>query len=258
MKTYPDRAGACTAILLAILVLATAAGASGQSFKVFEGDGVCGAGYRLATYAEASGQRQAACAVLGEWYIARLAGGGSMDGPGYQCKTREKDDRKLGHSLCVQGVASGPDTGYYYRLTTQFRGDGMCLDVFNGGPMNNMTHLVQCANYSGQFWRFTGPDANGSYRLSTEFRGPGMCLDIFNGGQYNNQPNLAACANLSGQLWNLRAEGDWYRLTTQFRGPDMCLDIFNGGPQNNQPVLAKCANYSGQLWKLTRTDKKVN
>lgn len=255
MKTYSDHARAWRpAILLAVVVLVTAAGVSAQDFKVFPGDNACGAGYRLATYAEASGQRQAACAVLGEWYIARLAGGGSMDGPGYQCKTREKDDRQLGHSLCVPGL----DTGYYYRLTTQFRGDDMCLDVFNGGPMNNMTHLVKCANYSGQFWRFTGPDAGGWYRLSTEFRGPGMCLDIFNGGQYNNQPVLAACANLSGQLWNLRADGGWYRLTTQFRGPDMCLDIFNGGPQNDQPTLAPCANYSGQLWKLTKTDKKVS
>lgn len=246
------------AIILAILAL-VATTAAGLEFKAFDGDGVCGDGYRLATYAEASDNRQAACDVLGQWYIARLAGGGSMDGPGYQCKTRKSDDRKLGNSLCVKEEAGmGMDTGYYYRLTTQFRGDGMCLDVFNGGPQNNMTHLVKCADYSGQYWRFTGPDDSGSYRLSTMFRGPDMCLDIFNGGKYNNQPNLAKCANLSGQFWNLKDQGGWYRMTTDFRGPDMCLDIFNGGPQNNQPHLVKCADYSGQFWKFTKTDKKVN
>lgn len=241
-----------------MVALAGAAGAAGMEFKATDGDGVCPDGYRLATYAEATANREAACKVLGEWYIARLAGGGSMDGPGYQCKTRESDTRKLGNSLCTPGSAGGLDTGFYYRLTTQFRGADMCLDVFNGGPQNNMTHLVKCADFSGQYWRFSGPDAGGWYRLSTMFRGADMCLDIFNGGQYNNQPHLTKCANYSGQFWNLKGEGEWYRMTTQFRGPDMCLDIFNGGPQNNQPHLTTCANYSGQFWKFTKTDKKVN
>ena len=46
------------------------------------------------------------------------------------------------------------DSGFY-RLTTDFRGAGMCLDVFNGGNLDNYTHLTDCANYSGQFWSLT-------------------------------------------------------------------------------------------------------
>jgi hypothetical protein len=38
------------------------------------------------------------------------------------------------------------------RLTTKFRGPGMCLDIFNGGPNDNQPHLQQCANFSGQNW----------------------------------------------------------------------------------------------------------
>lgn len=72
------------------------------TFMVNVGDNSCPAGYRLATYAEASGDRNRACSVLGTWYIARLQGGGSMDGSGYACKTREQDTRSLGHSLCVK------------------------------------------------------------------------------------------------------------------------------------------------------------
>jgi hypothetical protein len=39
-----------------------------------------------------------------------------------------------------------------FRLTTLFRGPGMCLDVFNGGPDNNQPHLANCVNFSGQLW----------------------------------------------------------------------------------------------------------
>jgi hypothetical protein len=99
-------------------------------------------------------------------------------------------------------TAQAFDTGVYYRLSTQFRGPGMNLDVFNGGPKNNQVHLTRCANYSGQLWRLH-PDI-GWYRLTTQFRGPDMCLDIFNGGADNNQPHLTNCANYSGQFWELQ------------------------------------------------------
>jgi hypothetical protein len=150
------------------------------------------------------------------------------------------------------------DPNFCYKLSTQFRGPAMKLDVFNGGASNNLTHLVPDQDVSGQFWRFRGND-DGTFRLSTLFRGPSMCLDIFNGGSRNNQPHLAQCANLTGQLWliTVTEAADAVRLTTRFRGPAMCLDIFNGGPNDNQPHLAQCADLSGQLWLLTKTDKAV-
>jgi hypothetical protein len=39
-----------------------------------------------------------------------------------------------------------------YRMTTEFRGPNMCLDVVNGGRDNNDTQLTSCGNYSGQIW----------------------------------------------------------------------------------------------------------
>jgi hypothetical protein len=98
--------------------------------------------------------------------------------------------------------AQSVDPSFYYKLSTQFRGNGMKLDVFNGGPKNNLTRLEPDQDVSGQFWRFVG-DSEGAFRLSTLFRGPSMCLDIFNGGANNNQPHLVKCADLTGQLWRL-------------------------------------------------------
>jgi len=151
------------------------------------------------------------------------------------------------------------DQSFYYKLSTEFRGVGMKLDVFNGGPKNNLTRLEPDQDVSGQFWRLMG-NGDGTFRLSTKFRGADMCLDVFNGGPKGNQPYLVNCANVTGQSWNILAteHGDAVRLTTTFRGPSMCLDIFNGGPNNNQPHLAPCGNLTGQRWILTRTNERVD
>jgi hypothetical protein len=161
--------------------------------------------------------------------------------------------------MSAQASAQVVDQSVHYKLSTQFRGSDMKLDVVNGGPKNNQTQLEPDQNVSGQYWRFVG-NPDGTFRISNLFRGPSMCLDIFNGGENNNQPHLTKCENVSGQLWriSLTGSGEFVRLTTVFRGPSICLDVFNGGPNNNQPHLTKCDELSGQQWALTRTDKRVD
>lgn len=84
-----------------------AASATADEFQASGSDGVCPAGFELVTPADARANATEACNALGTWYIARLAGGGSMDGPGYDCKIRDTDTRALGNSLCRK-VASRP------------------------------------------------------------------------------------------------------------------------------------------------------
>jgi Ricin-type beta-trefoil lectin domain len=165
-----------------------------------------------------------------------------------------------GFIACVPApaLAQSIDQSFYYKLSTDFRGTQMNLDVFNGGPKNNLTRLEPDQDVSGQFWRLKG-NGDGTFRLLTMFRGSEMCLDVFNGGPNNNQPHLVKCGNYTGQFWNVLVteDGDAVRLTTVFRGPSMCLDIFNGGPSNNQPHLAQCADLTGQRWFLTRTGERA-
>ena len=97
----------------------------------------------------------------------------------------------------------GSERPEWFRMTTMFRGEQMCLDIFNGGPHNNQPELRPCDNYSGQLWKISGPDGNGYHRLTTQFRGENMCLDIFNGGPNNNQPELRNCDNYTGQFWKI-------------------------------------------------------
>lgn len=150
--------------------------------------------------------------------------------------------------LQAPALAQSPNPDFYYKLSTQFRGAGMPMDVFNGGPRNNQVRLDRNQNVSGQNWRFVRA-RNGSYRLTTEFRGPGMCLDI---NPPTNRPELRPCGNYSGQFWHIEPEGNWVRLTTAFRGPGMCLDV---DPASNQPELRRCGNYTGQFWMLSRTNR---
>lgn len=95
----------CT--LLAGAMFATAASALDATIVPGE---TCPAGSRLMTYQEAQAQQDKLCRSLGmgQWYIGRLAGGGSVDGSGYQCRMRSDDARSLGHVVCVPVQTSGP------------------------------------------------------------------------------------------------------------------------------------------------------
>lgn len=143
--------------------------------------------------------------------------------------------------------AQTPEAGVYYKLTTQFRGAGMPLDVYNGGPQNNKTRLDRDQNVTGQLWLFE-ETTDGYFRLTTKFRGRSMCLDI---NPPNNRAELRPCGNFTGQYWQIEPDKSWFRLSTAFRGPDMCLDI---SPTNNHPELRRCGDFTGQMWRLREAD----
>jgi hypothetical protein len=83
--------------------------------------------------------------------------------------------------------AQSVDQSFYYKLSTQFRGNGMKLDVFNGGPKNNLTRLEPDQDVSGSSGDSWGTAAVPfAYQLCSA--APTCELDIFSGGANNNQP----------------------------------------------------------------------
>jgi hypothetical protein len=64
------------------------------------GDRPCPAGTALISPQKARARRAELCNELDPWDIVRLDGGGSMSGPGYDCKIRNADTRILGQALC--------------------------------------------------------------------------------------------------------------------------------------------------------------
>lgn len=146
--------------------------------------------------------------------------------------------------------ASEIDPNYWYRLTTQWQGDGKSLDIVNDGKNNNQPQLAKTGAFSGQYWKFT-PVGNGYYRMTTAWQKDDKSLDIVNDGK-NNRPILAKTGNFTGQFWKLiDLKGGFYRMTTAWQKDGKSLDVINDG-KNNRVQLAGTGAFSGQYWKLTK------
>jgi hypothetical protein len=103
-------------------------------------------------------------------------------------------------TVILKGNAQSFDGSKFYRLTTEWQGEGKSLDVLNDGK-NNQLQLADSGNFSGQNWKIT-PLGNGYYRLTTLWLGEGRSLDVVNDGK-NNQPQLAQTGDFSGQYWKI-------------------------------------------------------
>lgn len=151
----------------------------------------------------------------------------------------------FGQSLYSQTFENG-----YYRLTTQWLGEGKSLDVINDGT-NNKLQLANTANASGQSWKFT-PLGNGYYRLTTQWLGESKSLDVISDG-INYKLQLEATDDVPGQYWKITSLGNgFYRITTKLLSMVKSLDVVNDGA-NNKLQLANTGNFTGQSWKITNT-----
>lgn len=148
----------------------------------------------------------------------------------------------------LASTAQSFDGNKFYRLTTQWQGEGKSLDVVNDGK-NNQIQLANTGNFSGQYWKIT-PLKNGYYRLTTQWQGEGKSLDVINDG-INNKLHMAKTTEVSGQYWKITAlDNGYYRLSTLWQGEGKSLDVLNDG-KNQQLQLAKTGDFSGQYWKIT-------
>ena len=142
----------------------------------------------------------------------------------------------------------------YYRLTNQWQGENLSLDIVNDG-INNQPILAKTAKVSGQYWKIkkVGKD---TFTLSTEWQGPHKVLDCVQ-GENQNRPILNRATRKSGGAWKIIAVGnDYYRITNLWLG-NLSLDIINDG-ENNKIQVAKTGEYSGQFWKITAINSGRN
>ena len=146
----------------------------------------------------------------------------------------------------------GFDPKSYYRLTTEWQGDGKSLDVVPDGKNNNQLHLAKTGKFTGQYWKLT-PVEGGYYRLTTQWQGEGKSLDVVPDGKNNDRLHLAKTGKFTGQYWKITSLGDgYYRLTTKWQGDGKSLDILNDGKNNNQLILTDTGDATGKAWKITK------
>lgn len=72
-----------------------------ENFLEVPGDYFCPANHRLMSVSYAQVNKSDVCDGLKDWAVARLAGDGSISGPGNNCEIYQVDHRDLGSSLCV-------------------------------------------------------------------------------------------------------------------------------------------------------------
>ncbi len=160
-------------------------------------------------------------------------------------------------ALVAGGASAQPFDGWY-RLQTQFRGDGECLegDQAASTTHNGAAFMNTCLNATSQLWMLVA-QGNGLYRLKTQFGGDGECLD---GNQAGSSVKAGAafmntCQNVSSQLWMPVAQGNgFYRLKTQFGGDGACLEGNQAASpdHNGAAFMRPCMNQTGQSWKLVK------
>ncbi|MCI2229679.1 hypothetical protein MC378_10925 [Polaribacter sp. MSW13] len=146
------------------------------------------------------------------------------------------------------------DENQYYRLTSQWRGSGLSLDILNSGKKNQPI-LAKTANVSGQFWKIKKVGIN-TYTLSTQWRGSNKILDCVQGPN-KNRPILNTQTGRSGGAWKIISLGNGYFRITNLWLSDSSLDIINDG-KNNKIQVAKTGNYLGQAWKITAINSSTN
>jgi hypothetical protein len=152
--------------------------------------------------------------------------------------------------------AAGPDLKGWFRLKTQFQGDGKC---FEGNAATSTTKdgaafMDNCQNVSGQLWQFVAEGEH--YRLKTQFQGEKKCLEgnAATSTYKNGAAFMDDCKNVSGQLWKLVPEGKGYRLKTAFQGDGKCLEsnAATSTTKDGAAFMDNCQNVSGQIWLLVR------
>jgi hypothetical protein len=85
----------------------------------------------------------------------------------------------------------------YVMLTTEWRGEDLCLDVVDNAAM-----LKACLDDApGQRWRIERTGVDAYVKLRTQRAGRSRCLDIKNDGSENRWPVMAACDDVAGQNW---------------------------------------------------------
>lgn len=156
-------------------------------------------------------------------------------------------------------AARVPVPGTFYRLRTQFRGQGECLEA--NGPTstnhNGAAFMDRCQNVTGQFFRFVQV-SDDVYRIQSRSFGADRCLEgnQSSSSTHNGSAFMDTCQDVSGQLWRVVPHGGGFRLQNLFRGEGECLEgnQATSTTRGGNAFMDRCQNVSGQVWLLEATN----
>lgn len=106
-----------------ILWCGMSTGWANDGYRIVPGDVACPEAMRLASVSDAEDQAAALCNLVPDFSVARLAGLGSLSGPGLNCTVQKTDSRALSLSLCAPIVDFGRIRGVLLNAGFRTQGD---------------------------------------------------------------------------------------------------------------------------------------
>lgn len=171
---------------------------------------------------------------------------------------------KLCRAAAAAAVALGLGAGAeaqdfeFLKLSNALLGDGVVLDIVNGGPEDMMAQLTSSGNYSGQFWVRRDIGVPGYFALSTEFTGPDMCLDvILNSDRYFHMMRMETCGGHESQQWTVFEKGDGFAwVHNRAVGGAYCLSFTEEAGLDGLAQLDPCDDDAPeQYWRADATGR---
>ena len=145
------------------------------------------------------------------------------------------------------------DTSSVYRLTCQFRGEGLAMEaVSTDKGIRPMLKAVRASQ--AQLWKLV-LNAQGMYRLVNQHF-TNQSVDVINDGKLNYELRLATSGNFSGQYWRLSRHSDGTFRFANLWQATKSLDVLNSGSKD-QLIVNASGNYSGQFWSLTKQSLSI-
>lgn len=190
---YKNIAGAIAISMGTLISPMTPAASLNDGLKVVKGDNQCPVGYTLVTPIEARVNQTAACQVLGTWYIARLALGGSMNG--YNCNIRDNDKRELEHSLCKPAQTDQTEPPKIKGTGLNLNGIWIGEGYECGGKVSTEQIKIEQKGNLIVGTKITGDDC-----VPAGFRTFFGALNTINAIWTTGYPNQPACCQTTGRL----------------------------------------------------------
>ncbi len=210
-------------LVAAAALWATSAQAQ-TNFQVVDGEN-CPAGMVHVTLEDIQANQDTLCRMLGTWHIVRIAGGGSMDGPGYRCQSRASDTRAMGHALC-KAAATAPTPGgnniakgaKVRQSSLGFGGDPR--RAVDGNPSGNWGHnSVTHTNLENGAWLEVDLGAGYSVDKVVIYNRTDCCAERLNNAvvEVSRTPCDQGTRDVT-KSWTLKPSGPWIPHRTELAG----------------------------------------
>jgi len=179
-----------------------------------------------------------------------------------------KRKRSLNRFLCIiilfffggisqNGYAQSFDPNTWYRLTSQWQGEGKSMGITKPNNYYQGVQLSNSADADYQAWKIR-PIGDGYFQLICKYTGDVNCLSLYKSLPKFSYGAIAPWKRTPDQYWKITdLQNGYYHLTVWSKTTDSSLTVMNDGKTNDLLILKATGNYSNQNWMIKPFYQKV-